>query len=303
MNNLHEILLPGLDGANPLGFLAAIGTWRTTDTLYPGTKMYWRISGGHWAPVLVVPDNISNEDFVSQIQIVLERGKRNNLFSLNKDLKIPIEKFRKKALELRNNNEIDMLEWMSALGSDGCFDKWGNIQNTRFDLMNAGRQYFMETIKFTIENTSQADIENTLFEKWAYANQGGGMRWDIEEDRRYALRWKDPSPDPTMTQRGANRLAIESLPLFPTAPIGHWLETTGFISSGKKNTFFTWPIWCQSIPIGVFKSIIGSVGNATQENASQLHKMGIDAVYRAQRIWKGKPPNDYSNFTPAVQIC
>lgn len=303
MSVLHEIPLPGLDGANPLGFLAALGTWRTTDSLYPGTKMYWKPIGGHWTPVFLVRENVAIEDFVTQLNKQLDKGKTNDVFSLNKDLKIPIDRFKKKALDLQNRNENDLLDWMSALGSDACSDKWNNIQNTRFDLMNAGRQYFLETIRFLIENTSHADIENTLFEKWAYASQKGGMRWDIEEDRRYALRWKDPSPDPTMTQRGANRLAIESLPLFPTAPIGQWLETTGFISRGKKNTFFTWPIWCQPIPISVCKSIIGSVGNATQENASTFHGMGIEAVFRSQRIWKGKAPNDYSNFTPATQVC
>jgi hypothetical protein len=35
MNASHPLLLPGLDGANPLGFLAALGTWRIADQIQP----------------------------------------------------------------------------------------------------------------------------------------------------------------------------------------------------------------------------------------------------------------------------
>ncbi len=303
MSTPHEILLPGLDGATPLGFLAALGTWRTTDCLYPGTRMYCKPLQGHWSPVLLIPTHLSNDEFATQIQERLEQGKMNEVFFLNKDLKIPVEKFRRKALELQSKNDRDKSDWMSALGSDACFDKWKNIQGSSFDLMNAGKQYFLETIEFLIENTSVDDIKNTLFEKWAYVNKRGGMRWDLEEDRRYALRWKDPQADTTNTQWGANRLAIESLPLLQTSPAGHWLETAGFVSKGKKNTFFTWPIWRYPITTSVFKSVIGSVASTSEEDATRLHSMGIGAVFKSQRIWKGNPPNDYSNFTPAVQLC
>jgi hypothetical protein len=128
------------------------------------------------------------------------------------------------------------------------------------------------------------------------------MRWDIEEDRRYALRWKDPQADTTTSQWGANRLAIEALPLKQTAPVGGRLKTTGFVSGGKKNTYFFWPIWSCPISIDIFKSVIGYVTGIDSKNTPIFQSMGIDAVFRSQRIWKGNPPNDYSNFCPATQI-
>ena len=308
MTDLHEIPLPGLDGANPLGFLAALGTWRTTEAIHPGTRMYWKPINGHWAPVLLVRVPLCGQDLVEQLNKKLREGGSNLLNALNKDhkkqkdLKIPAGVFQKISKLAIKRSDFELCDWMSAIGSDAHEDKYGNIQGTLFDLMNAGKQYFLQTIHFLAQNTSENDLRNTLFEKWGYHNAKRGMRWDIEEDRRYALRWKDPQTDTTESQWGANRLGIEALPLLQTAPSSAKLETTCFHSKGKGATFFTWPIWSCLISLDTCRSLLGLTGKPLSESSFILPKMGVAAVYRSQRIWKGNPPNDYSNFCPAIQI-
>lgn len=298
----HPIPLPGIDGANPLGFLAALGTWRTVERLYPETRMHWETKAGHWSPVLCLNDALGEDDLVKQLFSKLQEGLSNRLFHLNKDLKIPAEIFRQFSREAIDATNFHLADWISAIGSDVHKDKYGNIEGTLFDLMNAGKQYFLQNIRFLVENTSVDDIINTLFQKWAYQNMRGGMRWDLAEDRRYALRWKDPQADTTESQWGANRLAIEALPLLQTAPASRCLQTTCFLSQGKKNTFFTWPIWSCDITISTCRSLLGLIGGSENIDPDELSKMGVVAVFRSQRIWKGNPPNDYSNFCPAVPI-
>ena len=48
----HGLPLPGLDGANPLGFLAALGVLRTLDMRNDehAVRMRWQQSSGSWIP-------------------------------------------------------------------------------------------------------------------------------------------------------------------------------------------------------------------------------------------------------------
>jgi len=56
---LHEpstaLVLSGLDGGNPLAFLAALGTLRTATRADRSAewRLSWTIHCGHWSPVLV----------------------------------------------------------------------------------------------------------------------------------------------------------------------------------------------------------------------------------------------------------
>ncbi len=94
---------------------------------------------------------------------------------------------------------------------------------------------------------------------------------------------------------GATRLAIEGLPLFPTAPSGTRLQTTGFTGTGRRNTFFTWPLWEGEIGTDTCRSLL-ALGALQGDvlDAGMLRERGVLAVYRSQRITEGK----YRNFTP-----
>src|SRR4051794_39113067 len=54
MKSENTILLSGLDGSNPLAFLAALGTLRTLSLALPDDRisMAWRIADGAWRPEL-----------------------------------------------------------------------------------------------------------------------------------------------------------------------------------------------------------------------------------------------------------
>jgi len=59
-----KLFLNGLDGANPLGFLAAIGVLKTaTDALKDEhIKMGWSSEHGSWRPVICISKEMKQRD-------------------------------------------------------------------------------------------------------------------------------------------------------------------------------------------------------------------------------------------------
>ena len=50
---------------------------------------------------------------------------------------------------------------------------------------------------------------------------------------------------------GANRLALEAMPLFPSFPEDDTLRTVGFSGTRSTNTRWTWPIWNARLSLAV----------------------------------------------------
>ncbi|HEY5705579.1 MAG TPA: hypothetical protein VIS96_08410 [Terrimicrobiaceae bacterium] len=175
------------------------------------------------------------------------------------------------------------------------------IEDTEFRTMSgAGHQHFLEFMNVLAKETTAEQLHEALFGPWRYSDSSPTMRWDPEDDRRYALRWDEPSKDPVRTVRGANLLAVAALPLFPTIPLsGRELATTGFRGKGSRGAFITWPIWLGWLALDSIRSLISS-RELQDDNASTrlLAFRGIEAVYRSQRITLGK----YRNFTPAQAV-
>ena len=63
---LHDLPLSGLDGANPLAFLAALGTLRLANEAFPGTLLGWQRLCG-WNPVLKLPRAVSIDEFTKEL--------------------------------------------------------------------------------------------------------------------------------------------------------------------------------------------------------------------------------------------
>jgi hypothetical protein len=100
------------------------------------------------------------------------------------------------------------------------------------------------------------------------------------------LRAVDPSGDPIKTMRGANRLAIEALPLFPTAPQARRIRTTAFREIDGETEIW-WPIWTEALELATVASLLAA--------GTDHSRPGVAQVFRAKRFTEGK----YRNFTPS----
>lgn len=295
------LVLAGLDGRNPLGFLAAVGAVRTATLAEPDSdwRMKWLERLGIWIPELSATRALSRQELVALLMPAL-RPESTPEFGFDKNLAVSPEQFAEAARKaqlrasLRGRRYAD---FMASFGCEALTTRDGKIQDTALRTMSgAGHQHFLGTMKQLVHNTDDRDLYESLFESWTYRNKKLGLRWDPREDRRYALRWDNPSGgDGVPTMRGANRLAVEALPLLPAVPVGRRLETTGF-SRHDKALHLAWPIWGRALQVDVIRSLL-ALGDiqAPAPDWTALRARGIIEIYRSRRISNDK----YRNFTPA----
>lgn len=302
-----ELTLPALQGSSLLGFLAALGTFRTLAALPAMTdiRMKWIAGGGSYCPVLLLPSPIDLDSIIEKLHTALSALAGHYVITVDKDLKIPRSVFRglaaKAAADFLAGTDPTAASMVAAFGCDAVGNDDGMIEDTAFRTMSgAGHQHFLEFMNLLAKETTNEQLREALIGPWRYRDPSPVMRWDAEDDRRYALRWDEPSKDPVRTVRGANLLAIAALPLFPTAPISdHELVTTGFKGKGSRGTYITWPIWCGWLSLEAVCSLLNLRELQSNDTAAtSLSARGIDAVYRSQRITLGK----YRNFTPAQSM-
>lgn len=312
--NETRFVLSGLDGANPLAFLAALGTLRTLNAIDADScwQMAWQIEAGAWRPELRSRSSkLDCDELCNQLAEYLSPPPQLPLLDqIGDDLNMSPTEFRALALDSISHESTNRqsplrtdADYLAAFGSDGTYQPHSKdhsqIQDTGLRTMSgAGHQHFIQFMRKIIENTEQTHLYQTLFERWKYQDEGRGLnlRWDPIDDRRYAMRWKNPSADPNMTMRGANRLAIEALPWFPTAPQMTTLHTTGFKTIRREGTFLYWPLWSPWLSPDAVRCLLqhpGIIGDASADCPR-----GVTRIYRSQRITVGK----FRNFTPGVPV-
>lgn len=309
--NEPGLVLNGLDGSNPLGFLAAVGTLRTVALADSRVdwRMKWAESHGIWHPELSAEQTVSQEGLVELLGLALRRESTPE-FDFAQSLNVSPERFGKEAYAAQDRASIrdrGYADFMTSFGCEALVTSDGkSIQDTALRTMSgAGHQHFLGTMKQLVEDTEEDHLKRSVFKKdylkrslfntWDYGDEKLGLRWDPGEDRRYALRWENPSGDIVKTVRGANRLAVEALPLLPAIPGSKRVGTTGFTQRDKA-TLFTWPLWDCPLNLEVIRSLLALAEvQHSEPDRAKLGAMGVVEVYRSRRITTGK----FRNFTHA----
>ena len=301
------LLLNGLDGSNPLGFLAAIGTAVVLHDVFPEIRLGWEQTEGGWRPSLVgCGDDV--QEFAEKLSAALKDASMT-VFDVDNKMPFDAEKFSRKLRDVQFCSSIADrrdADFLSSFGTELYPDeKNGQFQDSRFRMVRSGDSVGQGLPFYAKEMRKKVDtghIQRTLFHTWDYQDKGySSLRWDPIEDQRYALRWYDPSPKKYKqgTMLAANSLAIEALQWFPVVmPVGNQAQTTGFQRVGQRETYFVWPIWTPMVGVETVRSLLAldELGKDPVPRATLL-KRGIEEVYRSQRIRQNQY---YSNFAVSV---
>jgi CRISPR-associated endonuclease/helicase Cas3 len=314
---LQPLPLEGLDGSNPLAFLAAVGALVVCDRfshtehrpqwLEGGATLAWGWESSPHTPVLYFHDSMpSQAEFVNYLAEKLARSPESHpsawvvrmLCDGENDLAVLIRK------KCRNPESEDwpFLGWVNALACDAAPEAASQLQTVR-------RDYLLDNIRRVMRLTKADHLARSLFKSWDYADAlaNQSLHWEPSEDRRHAYQWHMPSGDPTRKKRGgmlgANRLALEAWPLFPSFAIGKGttdrVATRGFKGNRASDTFLTWPLWTCPLGVDAVGSLLALA--SLQSDITILNDFrhcNVSFAFRLQRILVSKTPN----FTTATAI-
>jgi hypothetical protein len=302
---MSEIVLRGLDGSNPLAFLAALGALRLLTFVAPDVRLHWR-NRGTWQPVLTgLPEQ--SEDVICQmildapaipVEVILA--------ALGKNLTVAADVFLhfvQTAITGMDRQDHRAADFAAAFGSEVCQqERKDRIQYTDLCFITgSGHQDFIDTAANLLRHVDVARLRDALFGPWRY-EKGLSMRWDPADAREYALRWNDPGPEGVRAVWGANRLAVEALPFFPAHPEGKQLKTTGF-REHRPFDEFTWPLWVMAVSHDTVRSLVSLRELQEDEpDRSALNAMGVEEVFRVQRVRIGMGANFKVSFRPARSV-
>lgn len=342
-----DLVLPGPDGGNPLGFLAALGTLRVATLVWSdrAVRMGWTEHGTGWRPLLAIDPPVTPADLLAGLERFCRWGpevatSENDAgdpqevppeeafpylaFDRN-TTKIEPDRFRDRALEAGRTatpEDRAAADFLAAIGCEACVED-GYVLDTAFRTMSgAGHQHFLGTMLDLASEVREEHLRSALLEPWRYKDplKSLSMRWDPNDLKQHALQWQNPSTDPSRAKRGsvlgANRLAVEALPLFPSVPVGRvigrpGLRTTGF-SARRRDPYWTWPIWTEPTTLEVCGSLVAhpalqeltEAGEPTDGGYRRLpprellRQMGVAEVFRSRRI----TVDYYRNLTPARAV-
>lgn len=298
------LLLNGLDGSNPLGFLAAIGTAVVSQDVFPEIRLGWEQTEGGWRPSLAGCGD-DEQEFAEKLSEALQDASMT-VFDVDKKMPFDADRFSDALRDTQVHSSIADrrdVDFLASFGTELYPDeKNGQFQDSRFRMVRSGDSAGQGLPFYAKEMRKKVGIDHiqrTLFHAWDYQDTGYSLRWDPIEDQRYALRWRDPSKLSQGTMLAANSLAIEALQWFPVVmPVGNQAQTTGFQRVGRRETYFVWPIWTPMAGMETVRSLL-ALDDLCKEPVprSSLVKRGIEEVYRSQRIRQNQY---YSNFLVAI---
>jgi len=304
------LLLPGLDGTNPLGFLAALGVLSCLSKTKGSTsvRMGWKPCYGTWIPriTLECDGHLTQEMFLDDLEQSLITDRSSHPANLYEELQTAANSRRQFFIQVLGDASIQervRIDFLAAIASDATpDDAVSQIQTTR-------RDYHLGNIDSILKNTRREHLRRAIFSPWDYSDSldNQSLHLDPTEDRRHAYQWNKPSGDPSRKRSGgmlgANRLAIEAIASLASFPNKAKLKTLGFQGDRSNNTFWTWPIWEPVISYEIVKTLMGldelQSEKIDRESRNRLNEYGVAAVYRTQRILVEKTPN----FTPPYRVA
>jgi hypothetical protein len=307
---MTEHLLTGLDGQNPLGFLAAVGLLRVLDDDAQRR--------GVALPTLAYPDG----DVVPVVRTDLEldaivalvladaRDQGDNpalQFAYGEDgtRALPGDSSAIRDLKPRPAAARELLldcasqpsrvaGLAAAFFSELVQDRTkGNTKPTAFHF-TAGQQSFLAMVDDLRTGILDVDVREALLGPWRNTSTMPSLTWDSSVSRYYALRANNPSGEKRGSVAAANWLGVVSLEAFPVVPVGDSLETTA-IQGRWKTSVFRWPTWTSHASFRCVTSLLRV--DAGCWTASERKALGIAQVYgaRIQRSDQG----GYGSFLPS----
>jgi hypothetical protein len=310
------IVLTGLDGANPLGFFAALGTLASLDdrataeqSVHP--RLSWT-DRGRWLATLHGPqavDEIINTimrdkaEWTGNPVIDFAYDKEGNQFlppagkGAVQDLKpqpalmhVLLDDLAERAAR----GDRRSADTIAGLATDVATDNAGKVKPTAFHF-TAGQQQFLKMVAELQTEVDKDLLREALVGPWQGESKLPSLAWNASQSRQYALRASDPSKEKKGSVAGAYWLGFLGQRFFALAAHGSKALSPG-VTGGWKNSHFTWPVWSPPLRVTTVNSLLRLPELVTM-GPNKRTEYGIERVFRS--FIHRSDQGGYGSFSPA----
>ena len=297
---MSETHLTGLEGTNPLGFLAALGVQVAFASKQEQPSLWWSDSV---TPHAIIDGNFTIGRIIGQIMDTISQWKDSPAVTpkLSDDSAMP----KGDELKLSPDNMRLYLDQASqsypagglitALVAEGSLDKQGVAKPS--DLyFTAGQQKFLYMVRQILSNTSQDDVRIGLEGPWNYASRLPSLGWDVVDDRLYAMRAQDPSSEAKLTNPGSESMAVLGLSMHPVFAGRNRTLTQGCSGLWSKSKY-SWPLWGKPASPRAVKSLLAHAYDPSPADRYRwLRSWGVFKILRSSIRRSGQ--GGYGTFGP-----
>jgi hypothetical protein len=296
-----ELELPALDAGNPLGFLAALGTLAIAERQWPDrdVTLGWNHSvQSH--PCLRGVERV--DELAEAVLEDRESWKRSPALEYPPDapwtdVKVTPQQLRdwlQACLSHRPQDGGRALTLATALVAE--LSLAGKAEAKPTDLhFTAGQQKFLTMARTLRDGIDHDRIIEAVQGPWRYDSTLPSFKWDVSDDRIYALSATNPADDKKRTVPGAEWLALHGLSLLPTVGQPGRTLTPGCRGQWKDGEF-TWPIWTNRITADEVRSLMTLPDLAADEIPPSIRARSVHRVLRS-RITRSDQ-GGYGSFRP-----
>jgi hypothetical protein len=258
MNDAIE--LTGLDGSNPLAFLATLGVLRLL-TSYSDARNV-RLAWNRELRPEVHLDASSSLSIADVLLGGLRDAVDEGVASLGDIIGVPVEQYRDfcsgKSVDIHQRSGMSRLMFAAAFASDAVVDSTkGTVTPNALSFSNKqGGKLLLKDFKTLVSQATSERVRAALFDRWCYLDTGlPTFRWDPLDMRTGAHMATSPTDTETTSVMAANAIAFMGLSYLPTTPADNSLSTTA-VNRLDGELHLTWPIWQTPLMSDVVASLL-----------------------------------------------
>jgi hypothetical protein len=282
-----DIPLPGLEGTNPLGFLAALGVLDAVSATIPGVTL-------RWTEDLVPHAVIGGRCDLGQLLDTLDKDREQ--WNGSAVLRFPADGqplvdakpngsqlrqwFEHVGDRSRHRADTDLL---CALVAEEAFDNNGRAKPTHLHF-TAGQQKFLSMVRELAAAVDRDRTREAVCGPWRYDSPLPSLSWDARGERVYAVRAVNPSNEKRLGVPGADWLAFRGLVFYPVMRSSRGSLRTTACDTEWKSSAFRWPIWTRPATRYVVRSLVADpslVSRPLKATLADLAARGIASIREA----------------------
>jgi len=292
--------LTGLEGANPLGFLAALGVQVLFLDEAEQPRLWWT---DDVMPHAVVDSHFTVDRIVAQALRTLPKWADSPALSPGfGDKAADDAKF--KPGDIRRYLEYSLsggpgCSFPAALVAEGSLDSSKGAVAKPTDLyFTSGPQRFLEMARKILNEVSKQELIEGLRGPWQYRSKLPSLMWDIVDDRNHALSAVKPTPANKVTNPGPEALAILGFTRHPVFSGKRCTLTRGCVGSWGQGSYY-WPLWIRPAGYGAVDSLLAHTTTPSLDGSDQRRRWYRSwGVSRVLACGIGRFGQGYGTFRP-----